>query len=337
MNGFKGRFTSIKDISDRRRLPRLGKIRLGVKMKSQKTGKEFPRETPHFVCPQEVRAKFGEEPTELPIMFALEDREIVFPQAYKWYGQSKGIKCMGDGEVAMRANEQGEFSQIDCPCGKLDTKECQRRAHLMVIIPQVSLGGVYQIGLGSYHSIIDINSGIDYVRAMIGRFSWVPLTLKRIPRETHGGDKKTIHYTLHVHFDGDIDTINLLREDTKRVLAGPRYSLPMPEDINPKMDEGGVIEYTDEEENGQSEPSSKAESEPEASKPEEKPEKADSKANGQAFNDLQDTIKGDWKDLDALHAWWNDQAEAMQELTPSQNRILLAVYDKRCNDLRAGK
>jgi len=335
MNGFKGRFTSIKDISDRRRLPRLGKIRLGVKMKSQKTGKEFPRETEHFVCPPEVQKHFGEKPTDLPIMFPIEDREVVFPQAFKFYGQSKGLKCIGNGETAIEFTEDGGVER-ECPCERYE-KECQRRAHLMVLIPKVSCGGVYQIDLGSYHSIVDINSGIDYVRAMVGRFSWVPLILRRVPRETHGGNKRTTHYTLQVEFTGDIETINLLREDTKRILEGPRYALPAPIDENPKMDEGGVIEYTDEEENGQSEPSSKAESEPEASKPEERPEKADSKANGQAFNDLQDTIKGDWKDLDALHAWWNDQAEAMQELTPSQYRILLAVYDKRCNDLRAGK
>ena len=204
----------------------------------------------------------------------------------------------------------------------------------MVVIPKVSLGGIYQIDVGSYHSIVDVNSGIDYVRAMVGRFSWVPLTLKRIPRETHGGDKKTIHYTLHLHFEGNIDTINQLREDTKRVLTGPRYSLPMPEDINPKMDDGGVIEYTDDEEKSDSEPSSKAEPEPEAPEMGKTEEKPDLKANGQAFNELQETIKGEWESLDALHDWWKGQEKAMQQLSPQQQRILLGVYDKRCNELR---
>jgi len=261
MNGFKGKFTSIKDISDRRRLPRLGKIRLGVKVKHKtKPDLEYPRETDYFVCPEEVQKVFGEHPKELPIMFPIEDREIIFPQAYKYYGQSKGLKCIGDGETAMRVNEEGEFSQVDCLCELLNKKACQRRAHLMVIIPKVSVGGVYQIDLGSYHSIVDINSGIDYIRAMVGRFSWVPLILKRVPRETHGGEKKTTHYTLQVEFQGDIETINLLREDTKRILEGPRYALPAPIDENPKFDNGATIEYTDDEENGQQERTSEAES-----------------------------------------------------------------------------
>ena len=42
MNGFKPQYSSIKGISDKRRLPRLNKIRLGIKKKSQKTGNEYP-------------------------------------------------------------------------------------------------------------------------------------------------------------------------------------------------------------------------------------------------------------------------------------------------------
>ena len=62
MNGFKGQFTKIKGLSDKRRLPRLGKIRLGVKAISQKSGKEYPKETDYFVCPPEVQAVYGEKP-----------------------------------------------------------------------------------------------------------------------------------------------------------------------------------------------------------------------------------------------------------------------------------
>ena len=40
----------IKGLSEQRRLPRLGKIRLGVKKKNQK-GIEYPASTDYFVCP----------------------------------------------------------------------------------------------------------------------------------------------------------------------------------------------------------------------------------------------------------------------------------------------
>ena len=273
MSGFKGRFTSIKDISDRRRLPRLGKIRLGIKKISEKTGKEFPSEVDYFVCPEEVQKHFGEKPKELPIMFPIEERETVFPQAYKHWGQSRGLKCIGDGEHALEFTEQGGIER-DCPCEKLD-KDCQQQANLRFLIPKVALGGIYEISLGSYHSIVDINSGLDYVRALVGRFSWVPLVLKRVPRETHGSGKKTVHYTLQVEFQGDIQTINTLRENTHRILEGPKYILPAPEDINPKMDEEATVEYTDEEDEDRQEP------------PEEKP----SEKQPEGYKDLLNQIR----------------------------------------------
>jgi len=50
---FRQKFTRIKGLSSIRRLPRLGKIRLGIKKVTAK-GKEYPSETDYFVCPAEV-------------------------------------------------------------------------------------------------------------------------------------------------------------------------------------------------------------------------------------------------------------------------------------------
>jgi len=239
MEGFRSQFTSIKGVSERRRLPRLGKIRLGIKVISKKTGRSYPKETDYFVCPPEVQKVYGDRPKELDVMFPINDREIIFPQAYCWYGKSRGIKCMGDGERAMRAGENG-FEPRECPCEKLEKKECGKRAHLMTILYKVSLGGIYQIDLGSYHSIVDINSGLDYATALIGRFAMVPFKLRRVPRETHANGSKQIHYTLVLTPDVDINMLNELRQDTRRVLAGPQYILPAPENINPEYDNGAV-------------------------------------------------------------------------------------------------
>jgi hypothetical protein len=243
---FRPQFTRIKDISDRRRLPRLGKIRLGIKKISQKTGKEYPSETSYFVCPPEVQKVFGEKPTEIEVMFPLNDLESIFPQRYVWFGSSRGIKCIGDGERAMRIEEPDgtryqEMIERDCPCDLLGSG-CSQRANLFIMIPKVNVGGVYQIDLGSYHSIIDINSGLDYVQALVGRFSMVPLVLARVSRETHGSGKKETHYTLMVTLRGDLDFINSLRESTTRILSGRQYALPAPVIENPAFDEGAVIE-----------------------------------------------------------------------------------------------
>jgi hypothetical protein len=249
MAEFKGRFTKIKELSDRRRMPRLGKLRLGVKVVSPRTGKEYPKETEYFVVPPEVAKVYGDRPSELDVMLPINDIEAVFPQAYKWYGESKGLKCIGNGETAMRLNEKTQtMEERDCPCELLETNGCARRAHLLVILPGINMGGVYQIDIGSYHSIVDINSGLDFVQALVGRFAMVPLKLKRVPKETNANGQRQVHHTLQVILDADVNMINTLRENTSRVLLSTRnIALPAPEDINPAFDEGAVV-VSDEEE-----------------------------------------------------------------------------------------
>ena len=68
---------SIKGVSDIRRLPRLGKIRLGIKETSSKTGNEYPKSVDYFVCPLEVQAVYGEKPRMLDIVFPAEDIEDI--------------------------------------------------------------------------------------------------------------------------------------------------------------------------------------------------------------------------------------------------------------------
>jgi hypothetical protein len=256
MKGFKGQFTRIKGVSDRRRLPRLGRIRLGVKVIHKTKGTEYPKETEHFVVPPEVAAKFGETPTELKVRLPVNDVDVVFPQHYAMYGKTRGVKCMGDGESALRANEAGEFEPRGCPCEFLETGDCQRRAHLMVMLPDVNVGGVYQVDTGSWHSIVDINSYLEWLESTVGYFAMVPLILKREPRDTHANGGKQKHYTLRLELDmseivmkdrPQIEGINVLKEDRNRVLSAPTYDVPPPEDINPAMDEGAVVEVIDEE------------------------------------------------------------------------------------------
>lgn len=238
---FAPQFNRVKGISEKRRLPRLGKIRLGVKAISQKSGKEYPKETEWFVCPPEVQKVFGEQPTELEIMFPINETESIFPQAYTFYGKSKGVKCKGDGENAMEKNEEtGAWTEKKCPCDKLD-KGCSLRGHLLFMIPKVSVGGIYQLDTGSYNSTVDVNSGLDYVTAMIGRFSMIPLFLKRVPRETYGAGSKQTHYTLQIELRIPLEKLNEIRQDTNRIVTAAQYALPAPTEENPVMDEGATI------------------------------------------------------------------------------------------------
>mgnify|MGYP001618424793 CR=1 FL=1 len=85
----------IKGLSEKRRLSRLGKIRLGV-MVQEPGKKHYPRATDHFVVPAVVAKLYGDEPKDLPIMFPGDDPARLFPQDLKMY-RSAGLWCAGNG------------------------------------------------------------------------------------------------------------------------------------------------------------------------------------------------------------------------------------------------
>ena len=196
---------SIKGLSQIRRLPRVGIIRLGVKAKSVK-GTEYPKAVDYFVCPDEVKKIYGEKPKELDIVLPLDEIDDVFPQFYKRYGSSKGLICKGDGETASQINEKtGEFEEVEClgqKCQFYQAKKCKEVATLNFILPKVQLDGIYQLHTSSFHSIVKINSSLDYIRSMFGKISMLPLKLVVEGTEAHPDKKmKKVVYTLRIAFD----------------------------------------------------------------------------------------------------------------------------------------
>jgi hypothetical protein len=294
--GFFKRFTKIKGkypISSIRRLTWKGKIHLGVQVptierdekghykldqngnpiqKRDKFGElEFhPKDVHYFVCPSEVEALFGKNPTELDIAFPLSgldenglpDIGGLFPQAYKYYGSSRGLKCVGDGETAMKANEEGVFEEVECPCDKFGQKDgCSKRASLFFFIPSISMGGIYVIGSGSWNSMVDIQSGIylalellkDPITGEYNSITMLPFKLRRIERETQHEKRKDKHWPLTCELDLPIEDIKKIRMGKTLFLEQKRvYQIPeRPEEINPKFDsekEGAVFKRFTEEE-----------------------------------------------------------------------------------------
>jgi hypothetical protein len=219
----------IKGLSEVRRLPRQGKIRLGIKKISDK-GKEYPAEVDYFILDpsspieserekllSEFAALYGDQPKSIKIMFPVASPEVYFPQFYKRYGSSTALKCKGDGQTAVCATEEFtkdlkvigrddlglpkvECKGKDCPYYK--GKECTEVGTLQVLLPELPGAGVWQITTGSYNSIVNLNSCIDYIKAACGRAHMIPLTLERREQETQHTDAKGTHkgkhYTLHI-------------------------------------------------------------------------------------------------------------------------------------------
>ena len=90
----------IKGVSEIIRLPRLGKIRLGVKIENAE-GILYPSPTDYFVCTDEVKKVFGEKPRELRIMFPTDDESQWASQYLRCYSETGNLICRGDGETAL--------------------------------------------------------------------------------------------------------------------------------------------------------------------------------------------------------------------------------------------
>ena len=232
----------IKGLSEARRLPRLGKIRLGIKKVSPKSGKEYPVAVDYFVCPPEVKEVFGEQPKALPIMFPIEDETKFFSQNYKRYGSSTLLKCKGDGMGALEVTQKGlierECLGEDCP--ERRARECNRVGVIQFLLPDVPGAGVWQITTSSVNSIINLNSGIDYIRALCGRIAMIPLTLKIEPQDVApDGKRKTVHV---LALDMKIKLADLQRaaliEPTRCMLSLPEAEMeePLDAEIEPQAE-----------------------------------------------------------------------------------------------------
>jgi len=252
---------SIIGLSEKLRLPRRGKIRLGEKKVSAK-GKEYPSALDYFAVPEEVQKIYGDKPRKLDIMIPMEKREQFFPQAYKRYGSSTGLVCRGDGEVATEITEDG-MKEIECQgkdCPHYQKGECKQIGNLQVILPKVKGLGVYQIDTSSYNSIVNINSGVEMIRGMLGRISWIPLILEVQMQEAHpqinGKRIKTIIPVMSITSDVSVYDLLKMRLPMKQAVIDNTGVDDKPELLYPEKEKGfykGKITKVDEQEkkNGQ--------------------------------------------------------------------------------------
>ena len=194
----------IKGISEIVRLPRLGKVRLGI-MKENDEGVSYPSPTDYFVCPDEVRKVFGEKPKELSVMFPTENSEQWASQYLRCYSASRGLICRGDGEMAVArlVARTGEtiiptgLEEVSCNpnnCSYYKLGQCRRVMNLQFLLPDCPGFGVYQLDTTSFHSMKNINSALTFIRGVCQRVSMIPLSLQLVEQEVQPeGWCKTAH------------------------------------------------------------------------------------------------------------------------------------------------
>lgn len=238
---------AIKGLSDIRRLPRIGKIRLGIKEVSQKTNNPYPRAVDYFVCnadqstPESAAKAFhdvyGDQPKSLDIMLPTEQIDQFFAQFFRRYGKGSGLLCKSDGETAVALDtETGELIEQPCvhdECEWYQKKHCRHIGTFQFLLPTVPGLGIWQIDTTSTNSIINLNSAIDFIRTLTGgRIAGIPLKLIVRPKEvTAEGKKKTV-YVL------DIASEQLKLEDILRNATKTPTQILLPElNLNERPDD----------------------------------------------------------------------------------------------------
>ena len=251
----------IKGITENMRMPRVGKIHLGIKvekidpktkepMLNKKTGEViiYPTATDYFVypdkdspggelLPQLIKA-YGEKPKQLRIIFALEQEEYVASQYYRCYTRSRGLICRGDGETCMRMldkktgylptkdTKDTENKEMTCEgreCPEYQSGQCREVMNLQFILPEISGLGVWQIDTSSINSIRNINSCLQMVRSVYNRIAMVPLllTLEKMEVTPPGGTKKNVN-VLHIRStDNMIEMAMKAMKPPMELIAGP--------------------------------------------------------------------------------------------------------------------
>lgn len=241
----------IPNVTDRNRLPRLGKIRLGEK-KVSKSGKEYPAALDHFSLADvpEVQEIYGEKATEIsPVLLPHDDEEVFFPTARVAYRQS-GLFCKcSDGVTATRVFEpkdeqgaafikstglavsEGEMFEMPCPgedCPYFENKFCKNLGRLMVLLPKVPRFGVYEVATSSWNSMVNVLNVARAVKNLTGgKVSGIPFALVLKPIQVQPDGKAKTVYVLDLEFRGTL--LELARRGKALGTGNPLTSLLLPE------------------------------------------------------------------------------------------------------------
>ena len=200
----------IHGFSEPKRIPRIGKIYLGVK-RSNGT-KDYPSAVDYFVvradggntsedAARAFHEAYGPEPREITIAFPSDDPENFMPQylaSYHGGGGRSELWCKGDGLKARRMDGQGGYVEMDClyqDCPIYQQKKCKPLTRLLFLLPDVEGIGVWELDTTSYFSAQNLGSSVQLIRQLTrGRIAMIPLKLRLIPQSVSPeGTTKTVY------------------------------------------------------------------------------------------------------------------------------------------------
>lgn len=264
----------IRGLSERGRIPRIGKIHLGYKVESQKRpGVFYPKAAEHFILNDApyVKEVYGDKPTELRIMFPSEDDEKIASQYYKQYKATTGLICKGDGFKATArvdsakwkgvvqlgiwaGSETAETQMVEIPCAgagydgspacpAYEKGDCKRIMVLQFFVLGCRKFGIHQLDTSSVNGILNINGMLDILRnsrVLGGHVSGVKLLLTLIPQEVIADGKKKIVRVVQLTAEQDIEELRKLELPPVPQITAPSGTLPSPV-VQPEVVEGEIV------------------------------------------------------------------------------------------------
>jgi hypothetical protein len=249
------------DAEYRYRLPRIGKLHLGVKVRSQ-GGSEYPKATDYFVLPDELLKDEGfrailealgenpDKPRKLPIQLPCNALMGNLRSSCDLYGSSRGLLCRTfDGLTCGKVDTTtGEIIQEACKmpaCGEFDKGGCHWIHRLRIILPDAPGVGVWQVDTTSPNNRANLLTEMRSIKQMCGGLGGVDLYLTlesqdfQIPMQSKNGGKvevrKTTAWLLHIRSPL---SLRKLTEEAKDARA---YDSTEVEDFDLTLDDQPVV------------------------------------------------------------------------------------------------
>lgn len=252
-------------------MPVIGKIRLGER-KTSSGGKEYPSETEHFVLTDapDVARVYGDKPISLDAFFISDDMDQVMPHWYKWYaggvrdkeGNVIGgrLQCYGDGRVAHHLAKRDPLTRIvperqclgeKCPDWKTASgaPQCKPSMSVYVMLPRVSLFGLYQIDTTSKAAIQRFVSQVGMISKAWGKLRMIPFKIFREPTlmtfvDDKGKEQSRTHYILSIipneaEFQGKYGAE--LETKVQKLLSQATFATPVQERIEAPMEDNYAV------------------------------------------------------------------------------------------------
>jgi hypothetical protein len=191
------------------RFAEIGKIKIGGKGEHRKSkdGSDYqlPIKYDHFVVTttekgkdgnflqdNEIMAKLGKEPKEIPIRLPFDSIDMNFFTSFQYYHGKKCV-CRGDGETAIRIDKNDKENTVKCnpnECPFLQEEKCKVSGILSCHIPlTMQVGAVHRFRTHSWNSVSNIIASLEYIKENTnGILQGLPLKLIFLKKATqeHG-------------------------------------------------------------------------------------------------------------------------------------------------------